>query len=181
MALQPIARSIRPYSQLSHFRSYSASCSATWVRFRRFKALMSQVMTRHDVIFFQRRKRNFIGHGTIMALIAGYMIWKERQMLADKKMNEMVKMLFGGRYIVFLMGIFSSELLLLPTISSIFPPTIFNTKYSVFHYFSQSILVLSTTTYFPNRSMSLAQSGQFPISQESKTGSKTRLKLIRLP
>jgi len=48
-----------------------------------------------------------MGHGTIMALIAGYMIWKERQMLADKKMNEMVKMLFGGRYIVFLMGIFS--------------------------------------------------------------------------
>ena len=47
-----------------------------------------------------------------MALIAGYMIWKERQMLADKKMNEMVKMLFGGRYIVFLMGIFSSKLLL---------------------------------------------------------------------
>ena len=35
------------------------------------------------------------------------MIWKERQMLADKKMNEMLKMLFGGRYIVFLMGLFS--------------------------------------------------------------------------
>ena len=28
-----------------------------------------------------------------MALIAAFMIWKERQMLADKKMNEMVKML----------------------------------------------------------------------------------------
>ena len=44
-----------------------------------------------------------------MTLIAGYMIWKERQMLADKKMNEMLKMLFGGRYIVFLMGLFSSK------------------------------------------------------------------------
>ena len=48
-----------------------------------------------------------MGHGVIMALIAAFMIWKERQMLADKKMNEMVKMLFGGRYIIILMGIFS--------------------------------------------------------------------------
>ena len=34
-----------------------------------------------------------MGHGVIMALIAAFMIWKERQMLADKKINEMVKML----------------------------------------------------------------------------------------
>jgi len=51
-----------------------------------------------------------MGHGVIMALIAAFMIWKERQMLADKKMNEMVKMLFGGRYIIILMGIFSGTL-----------------------------------------------------------------------
>ena len=55
-----------------------------------------------------------MGHGVIMALIAAFMIWKERQMLADKKMNEMVKMLFGGRYIIILMGIFSGT----PTIPS---------------------------------------------------------------
>ena len=54
-----------------------------------------------------------MGHGVIMALIAAFMIWKERQMLADKKMNEMVKMLFGGRYIIILMGIFSGT----PTIT----------------------------------------------------------------
>ena len=42
-----------------------------------------------------------MGHGVIMgsswfmALIAAFMIWKERQMLADKKMNEMVKMLLS--------------------------------------------------------------------------------------
>ena len=51
-----------------------------------------------------------MGHGVIMALIAAFMIWKERQMVADKKMNEMVKMLFGGRYIIILMGIFSGTL-----------------------------------------------------------------------
>ena len=50
-----------------------------------------------------------MGHGVIMALIAAFMIWKERQMLADKKMNEMVKMLFGGRYIIILMGLFSGK------------------------------------------------------------------------
>ena len=38
-----------------------------------------------------------MGHGVIMALIAAFMIWKERQMLADKKMNEMVKMLLWER------------------------------------------------------------------------------------
>ena len=48
-----------------------------------------------------------MGHGIIMSLIAGFMIWKEREMLADKKMNEMLKMLFGGRYIIILMGLFS--------------------------------------------------------------------------
>ena len=59
-----------------------------------------------------------MGHGVIMALIAAFMIWKERQMLADKKMNEMVKMLFGGRYIIILMGIFSGT----PTITVHFGP-----------------------------------------------------------
>ena len=59
-----------------------------------------------------------MGHGVIMALIAAFMIWKERQMLADKKMNEMVKMLFGGRYIIILMGIFSGT----PTITVHFDP-----------------------------------------------------------
>ena len=51
-----------------------------------------------------------IGHGLIMALIAAYMIWKERDMMADKKMNEMVKIVFGGRYIIILMGLFSGKL-----------------------------------------------------------------------
>ena len=50
-----------------------------------------------------------MGHGLIMTLIAGFLIWKEREMLADKKMNEMVKMIFGGRYIIILMGLFSGR------------------------------------------------------------------------
>ena len=50
-----------------------------------------------------------MGHGLIMTLIAGFFIWKEREMLADKKMNEMVKMVFGGRYIIILMGLFSGK------------------------------------------------------------------------
>ena len=48
-----------------------------------------------------------MGHGLIMFLIAAAMIWKERQLAADKNLFEMLKILFGGRYIILLMGAFS--------------------------------------------------------------------------
>ena len=46
------------------------------------------------------------GHGFLMALIAGYLIYKEGPIGADKKKNEIFGMLFNGRYLVFMMGLF---------------------------------------------------------------------------
>jgi len=40
-----------------------------------------------------------MGHGLIMFLIAAFMIWKERQLGADKNLFEMIKICFGGRYV----------------------------------------------------------------------------------
>ncbi|CAL1269977.1 unnamed protein product [Larinioides sclopetarius] len=47
------------------------------------------------------------GHGLLMALFALWMILKEKQFLAKKNDNEIWNTMFGGRYIIFLMGLFS--------------------------------------------------------------------------
>lgn len=47
-----------------------------------------------------------LGHGLIMALLAGFLIWKEVG-LAKVKGGEVWDTMFGGRYIIFLMGCFS--------------------------------------------------------------------------
>ncbi|KAA8495064.1 V-type proton ATPase subunit a2 [Porphyridium purpureum] len=47
-----------------------------------------------------------IGHGILMAMYALYLILAERR-LARKALGEMVQMTFQGRYIIFLMGVFS--------------------------------------------------------------------------
>ena len=46
------------------------------------------------------------GHGVIMTLMAGYICWKEKA-LARYTSDEMFSMVYGGRYIILLMGIFS--------------------------------------------------------------------------
>jgi len=47
-----------------------------------------------------------LGHGFILTLFAAYLIWKEKSLQA-MKLNEMIAMTFGGRYMLLLMGIFS--------------------------------------------------------------------------
>ncbi|XP_037093376.1 V-type proton ATPase 116 kDa subunit a1-like isoform X2 [Pollicipes pollicipes] len=47
------------------------------------------------------------GHGIIMALMAGWMVWKEKPLAAKKIDNEIASIFFGGRYIILLMGLFS--------------------------------------------------------------------------
>ncbi|CAH1774495.1 unnamed protein product [Owenia fusiformis] len=47
------------------------------------------------------------GHGIIMFLFALFLVLREKQLAAAKIDDEIFKMLFGGRYIILLMGIFS--------------------------------------------------------------------------
>ncbi|KAF2884736.1 hypothetical protein ILUMI_21462 [Ignelater luminosus] len=48
-----------------------------------------------------------LGHGTIMALFGLWMILKEKPLAAKKSDSEIWNIFFGGRYIIFLMGLFS--------------------------------------------------------------------------
>jgi V-type H+-transporting ATPase subunit a len=48
------------------------------------------------------------GHGAIMFGFALYMIIKEKQLMARKSDNEIWNYFFNGRYIIFLMGVFST-------------------------------------------------------------------------
>ncbi|XP_054717089.1 V-type proton ATPase 116 kDa subunit a 4-like [Uloborus diversus] len=47
------------------------------------------------------------GHGLLMSLFAFWMVVKEKQLLAKKSDNEIWNTMFGGRYIILLMGLFS--------------------------------------------------------------------------
>ncbi|XP_015804144.1 V-type proton ATPase 116 kDa subunit a isoform X2 [Nothobranchius furzeri] len=48
-----------------------------------------------------------LGHGTLMACAALYLVLRETRLIAQKNDNEMFSMVFSGRYIILLMGIFS--------------------------------------------------------------------------
>uniref|UniRef100_A0A665X970 V-type proton ATPase subunit a n=1 Tax=Echeneis naucrates TaxID=173247 RepID=A0A665X970_ECHNA len=48
-----------------------------------------------------------MGHGTLMTCAALYLVIRESRLLAQKSDNEMFNMVFAGRYIILLMGIFS--------------------------------------------------------------------------
>eukprot|EP00164_Ancoracysta_twista_P002911 GFYU01003875.1.p1 GENE.GFYU01003875.1~~GFYU01003875.1.p1 ORF type:complete len:789 (-),score=277.14 GFYU01003875.1:293-2659(-) len=47
-----------------------------------------------------------VGHGLLVLLFAAYLIYKEKEW-SKIQLNEMVKMAFQGRYVIFLMGVFS--------------------------------------------------------------------------
>ena len=47
------------------------------------------------------------GHGLLVVLVALFMVLRENSLKKSVKGNEIFEMLFGGRYIVLLMGLFS--------------------------------------------------------------------------
>ncbi|KAJ8377241.1 hypothetical protein AAFF_G00264690 [Aldrovandia affinis] len=48
-----------------------------------------------------------LGHGVLMTCAALYLVLRERRLVTQKNDNEMFSMVFSGRYIILLMGIFS--------------------------------------------------------------------------
>uniref|UniRef100_A0A8C4HVK0 V-type proton ATPase subunit a n=1 Tax=Dicentrarchus labrax TaxID=13489 RepID=A0A8C4HVK0_DICLA len=48
-----------------------------------------------------------MGHGVLMTCVALYLVIRESRLLSQKSDNEMFNMVFAGRYIILLMGIFS--------------------------------------------------------------------------
>ncbi|XP_016397469.1 V-type proton ATPase 116 kDa subunit a isoform X1 [Sinocyclocheilus rhinocerous] len=48
-----------------------------------------------------------LGHGVLMTCAALYLVLRESRLIAQKNDNEMFNMIFAGRYIILLMGIFS--------------------------------------------------------------------------
>ncbi|XP_008415273.1 V-type proton ATPase 116 kDa subunit a-like [Poecilia reticulata] len=48
-----------------------------------------------------------LGHGTLMTCAALYLVIRESRLMAQKNDNEIFNMVFAGRYIILLMGIFS--------------------------------------------------------------------------
>uniref|UniRef100_A0A669ESY8 V-type proton ATPase subunit a n=1 Tax=Oreochromis niloticus TaxID=8128 RepID=A0A669ESY8_ORENI len=48
-----------------------------------------------------------LGHGTLMTCAALYLVLRESRLMAQKNDNEIFNMMFGGRYIILLMGVFS--------------------------------------------------------------------------
>ncbi|XP_071444730.1 V-type proton ATPase 116 kDa subunit a 1 isoform X1 [Hetaerina americana] len=48
-----------------------------------------------------------LGHGLIMALFGGWMVMQEKPLASKKSDSEIWNIFFGGRYIIFLMGLFS--------------------------------------------------------------------------
>ncbi|KAL3117088.1 hypothetical protein niasHT_007491 [Heterodera trifolii] len=48
-----------------------------------------------------------LGHGLIMFLFALYLVMKEKRLEAQRIKDEIFQMFFGGRYVIFLMGLFS--------------------------------------------------------------------------
>ncbi|KAF5903255.1 V-type proton ATPase, partial [Clarias magur] len=48
-----------------------------------------------------------LGHGMLMTCAALYLVLRERRLSAQKNDNEMFSMMFSGRYIILLMGLFS--------------------------------------------------------------------------
>lgn len=47
-----------------------------------------------------------VGHGFLLTLFAGYLVWKEKE-LGAQKLNELLVFCYGGRYLLLLMGLFS--------------------------------------------------------------------------
>ncbi|PNW78309.1 hypothetical protein CHLRE_09g402500v5 [Chlamydomonas reinhardtii] len=73
------------------------------------------------------------GHAILMIAFAALLVWKEKQ-LAKQDLGDMLQLLFGGRYVILLMGIFSFYLGLIYNEFFSMPTVIFGrTKFKCYH------------------------------------------------
>jgi len=69
-----------------------------------------------------------VGHGFFMFLFGAALIWKEKELTA-MKLDEMIEMLFGGRYLILLMGLFAMYCGLIYNEFFTIPASIFNSQW----------------------------------------------------
>ena len=78
-----------------------------------------------------------VGHGTLLTLGACYLLYSERRMLEQQRrgqMNEIVAMVFGGRYLLLLMGLFAVYCGLIYNDCFSIPLPLFPSTYSFAHH-----------------------------------------------
>ncbi|XP_053672022.1 V-type proton ATPase 116 kDa subunit a 1 isoform X2 [Anopheles nili] len=91
-----------------------------------------------------------LGHGTIMALFGLWMVLKEKPLAAKKSDNEIWNIFFGGRYIIFLMGVFSMY-------TGFVYNDIFSKSLKVFN--SAWVINYNTSTVMTNKALQLDPKG----------------------
>uniref|UniRef100_H2ZGZ2 V-type proton ATPase subunit a n=1 Tax=Ciona savignyi TaxID=51511 RepID=H2ZGZ2_CIOSA len=94
-----------------------------------------------------------MGHGLLMFLFALYLVLSERKFLAKKPENEIFEMMFDGRYLILLMGIFSMYTGFLYNECFSRSINIFGTAWNVsaMNYSNQTLYTTTTLTLDPNK------------------------------
>jgi len=88
-----------------------------------------------------------VGHGILLTLFALLLIWKEKQ-LGAQKLNELLVFCFGGRYMLILMGLFSIYVGLIYNEIFAVPMNIFGTNWQYIGNDKEATLIDPTKTYY---------------------------------
>jgi len=73
-----------------------------------------------------------VGHGLMMTFVAAYMVYAEQKFMG-RKLNELFQILFDGRYVILLMGLFSMYCGFIYNEMFAIPMDIFGTRWNLTH------------------------------------------------